>query len=164
MQLLCNYCAALPRQIASVPFQAPLSKHFLTAEPLRTNPRLHSNDTMSPLLYPLPYLRPLIGVPKMGQLVSERELKKKRFQSTIHLLLYHLRTYTDWWTAWPTDWLTERTEKSLSKRNMRERPLSWLTDWLTLKLTDRQTGSYMHNWQTNSQTDWLTELYRRVIT
>ena len=95
MQLLRNYCAALPRQIASVPFQAPLSKHFLTAEPLRTNPRLHSNDTMSPLLYPLPYLRPLIGVPKMGQLVSERELKKKRFQSTIHLLLYHLRTYTD---------------------------------------------------------------------
>ena len=88
MQLLCNYCAALPRQIASVPFQAPLSKHFLTAEPLRTNPRLHSNDTMSPLLYPLPYLRPLIGVPKMGQLVSERELKKKRFQLTIYLLLY----------------------------------------------------------------------------
>ena len=38
VQLLRNYCAALPRQIASVPFQAPLSKHFLTAEPLRTNP------------------------------------------------------------------------------------------------------------------------------
>ena len=157
MQLLCNYCAALPRQIASVPFQAPLSKHFLTAEPLRTKPRLHSNDTMSPLLYPLPYLRPLIGVPKMGQLVSERELKKKRFQSTIHLLLYHLRTYTDWWTAWPTDWLTERTEKSLSKRNMRERPLSWLTDWLSSWLTDRLT----HICITDRPTHRLTDLTHR---
>ena len=135
VQLLLNYCAALPRQIASVPFQAPLSKHFLTAEPLRTNPRLHSNDTMSPLLYPLPYLRPLIGVPKMGQLVSERELKKKRFQSTIHLLLYHLRTYTDWWTAWPTDWLNER--KNHYKKEIWEKDP--LVDWLTDSQADWQT-------------------------
>ena len=65
----------LPLQTASVPFQVPFSKHFLTVEPLRTNPGSHSNVTISPLLYLLPYFRPLMGVPRTGQSDPERKIK-----------------------------------------------------------------------------------------
>lgn len=63
---------SLPLHITSVPFHVPFSKHRLAAEPFRTNPSLHSNDTMSPRLYLLPYFRPFMGVPRTGQSVSAK--------------------------------------------------------------------------------------------
>lgn len=60
----------IPLHIASVPFQAPFPMHCLIAEPLSTNPGLHWNFTISPTLYLLPSLSPLMGVPRTGQSVS----------------------------------------------------------------------------------------------
>ena len=60
----------IPLHIASVPVQAPFPMHCLIAEPLSTNPGLHWNFTISPMLYLLPSLRPLMGVPRTGQSVS----------------------------------------------------------------------------------------------
>ena len=63
---------SLPLHITSVPFHVLFSMHRLAAEPFRTNPSLHSNDTMSPRLYLLPYFRPFMGVPRTGQSVSAK--------------------------------------------------------------------------------------------
>lgn len=41
---------SIPLQKVSVPFHVLFSLHTRTAEPLSTNPRLHLNFTMSPLL------------------------------------------------------------------------------------------------------------------
>lgn len=64
----------LPLHITSVPFHVPFSMHRLAAEPFRTNPSLHSNNTMSPRLYLLPYFRPFMGVPRTGQSASASTL------------------------------------------------------------------------------------------
>ena len=72
----------------------------------------------------------------MGQLVSERELKKKRFQLTIYLLLYTSGpTLTDGPHDRLTDWLNER-KNHYQKEIWEKDPL---VDWLTDSQADWQT-------------------------
>ena len=74
---------SIPLHIASVPFQTPFSIHSRITEPLSTNPVLHWNFTISPLSYPLPSFRPLMGVPRTGQCVSARNTMFNKYSQSL---------------------------------------------------------------------------------